>query len=103
MQRERPSEVALLLRLVRPIVVLVGVGSIVALALGIWLAEYVGYGIGGGWGGAAGVLMGGEAAGLQKPFGTHDFSPPTRERFFSGRSPASAGDPTAAPRDPVGG
>jgi uncharacterized membrane protein len=35
MQRERPSEIALLLRLVRPIVVLVGVGSIVALALGI--------------------------------------------------------------------
>jgi uncharacterized membrane protein len=49
MQRERPSEVALLLRLVRPMVVLVGVGSIVALALGIWLAEYVGYGLGEGW------------------------------------------------------
>jgi uncharacterized membrane protein len=56
MQRERPSEVALLLRLVRPIVVLVGVGSIVALALGIWLAEYVGYGIGQGWVIAAIVL-----------------------------------------------
>src|SRR4051812_49912428 len=56
MQRERPSEVALLLRLVRPIVVLVGVGSIVALGLGIWLAEYVGYGIGEGWVVAAIVL-----------------------------------------------
>jgi uncharacterized membrane protein len=56
MQRERPSEVALLLRLVRPIIVLVGVGSIVALALGIWLAEYVGYGIGEGWVIAAIVL-----------------------------------------------
>jgi uncharacterized membrane protein len=56
MQRERPSEVALLLRLVRPIVVLVGLGSIVALALGIWLAEYVGYGIGRGWVIAAIVL-----------------------------------------------
>jgi uncharacterized membrane protein len=56
MQRERPSEVALLLRLVRPIVVLVGVGSIVALALGIWLAEYVGYGLGEGWVIAAIVL-----------------------------------------------
>jgi uncharacterized membrane protein len=56
MQRERPSEVALLLRLVRPIVVLVGVGSIVALALGIWLAEYVGNGIGQGWVIAAIVL-----------------------------------------------
>jgi len=56
MRRERPSEVALLLRLVRPVVVLVGVGSIVALALGIWLAEYVGYGIGEGWVVAAIVL-----------------------------------------------
>jgi uncharacterized membrane protein len=56
MQRERPSEIALLLRLVRPIVVLVGVGSIVALGLGIWLAEYVGYGIGEGWVIAAIVL-----------------------------------------------
>jgi uncharacterized membrane protein len=49
MRRERPSEVALLLRLVRPIVAVVGVGSVVALGLGIWLAEYVGYGIGQGW------------------------------------------------------
>ena len=48
-QRERPSEVALLLRLVRPAVAIVGIGSLVALAVGIWLAEYVGYGLGKGW------------------------------------------------------
>jgi len=47
--RERPSEVALLLRLVRPAVAIVGIGSLVALGLGIWLAEYVGYGLGKGW------------------------------------------------------
>jgi uncharacterized membrane protein len=56
MRRERPSEIALLLRLVRPMVMLVGVGSLVALALGIWLAEYVGYGIGKSWVVAAIVL-----------------------------------------------
>jgi uncharacterized membrane protein len=49
MQRERPSEVALLLRLVRPVLAIVGVGSLVALGMGIWLADYVGYGIGKGW------------------------------------------------------
>ena len=56
MRRELPSEVALLLRLVRPVVFLVGVGSLVALGLGIWLAEYVGYGLGEGWVIAAIVL-----------------------------------------------
>jgi uncharacterized membrane protein len=56
MQRERPSEIALLLRLVRQAVVVVGVGSLVALGLGIWLAEYVGYGLGQGWVVAAIVL-----------------------------------------------
>jgi uncharacterized membrane protein len=56
MQRERPSEVALLLRLVRPIVGLIGLGSIVVLVVGIWLAHYVGYGIGQGWVIAAIVL-----------------------------------------------
>ena len=56
MRRELPSEVALLLRLTRPIVVLVGIGSIVALGLGIWLAEYVGYGVDQGWVIAAIVL-----------------------------------------------
>jgi uncharacterized membrane protein len=49
MQREKPSEVALLLRLVRPVVGVVGVGSLLSLGFGIWLAEYVGYGIGKGW------------------------------------------------------
>jgi uncharacterized membrane protein len=56
MQRERPSEIALLLRLVRPAVIIVGVGSLVALGLGIWLAEYVGYGLGRAWVVAAIVL-----------------------------------------------
>lgn len=69
MQRERPSEVALLLRLVRPVVVLVGVGSLVALGLGIWLAEYVGYGLGKGWIVAAIVLWAASAA-LAWPAGT---------------------------------
>jgi uncharacterized membrane protein len=39
MRRERPSEVALLLGLVRPMVLVVGIGSLGALALGIWLTQ----------------------------------------------------------------
>jgi len=69
MQRDRPSEVALLLRLVRPAVALVAVGSLVALGLGVWLAEYVGYGLGRGWIVAAIVLWVASAA-LGGPAGT---------------------------------
>jgi uncharacterized membrane protein len=69
MQRERPSDVALLLRLVRPAVIVVGIGSLVALGLGIWLAEYVGYGLGQGWVVAAIVLWAASGA-LAGPAGT---------------------------------
>jgi uncharacterized membrane protein len=69
MQRERPSEIALLLRLVRPAVIVVGVGAVVALGLGIWLAEYVGYGLGRGWVVAAIVLWAASGA-LAGPAGT---------------------------------
>ena len=69
MQRERPSEVALLLRLTRPAVVVVAFGSLVTLALGIWLADYVGYGLGRGWIVAAIVLWVVSAA-LGGPGGT---------------------------------
>jgi uncharacterized membrane protein len=69
MRRQVPSEVALLLRLVRPVIVLVGVGSLVALGLGIWLAEYVGYGLGEGWVIAAIVLWALSGA-LAGPAGT---------------------------------
>jgi len=39
MRRERPSEIALLLRLTRVGVVTVAVGALVTLALGIWLTD----------------------------------------------------------------
>jgi uncharacterized membrane protein len=69
MRREVPSEVALLLRLTRPVVVLVGIGSLVALGLGLWLAEYVGYGLDQGWVIAAIVLWAASGA-LAGPAGT---------------------------------
>lgn len=69
MHLERPSEIALLLRLVRPAVTVVGVGSVVALGLGIWLAEYVGYGLGRAWVVAAIVLWAASGA-LAGPAGT---------------------------------
>ena len=50
LQRNRPSEIATLLRVARRGVVLVGVGSLGALAFGLWLAGYVqGYGFGDTW------------------------------------------------------
>jgi uncharacterized membrane protein len=49
MRRDRPSEIALLLGLTRPAVVLVGIGSLVSLALGLWLADEAGYGMSDEW------------------------------------------------------
>ncbi len=39
MRRERPSEIAILFRLSRVAVVLVGIGAVAALAFGLWLAS----------------------------------------------------------------
>lgn len=49
MRRERPSEIALLLRTTRVGVALVGLGAFVVLAFGIWLADYLRYGVGDEW------------------------------------------------------
>ncbi len=50
MRRTRPSEVLLLLGLIRPAVVAIGIGAILTLGLGLWLAEdNAGTDIGDGW------------------------------------------------------
>jgi len=49
LQRERPSEIAILLRFARYGVALAGVGSLAALGFGIWLVSYIGYGFGQAW------------------------------------------------------
>lgn len=46
---ERPSESALLLRAVRPLVPLVGVGLVLTLAAGAWLADELGVPYDSGW------------------------------------------------------
>jgi uncharacterized membrane protein len=56
LRRERPSEIALLLRLARYTVVPVAFGSIVVLAFGLWLVHETGYGYGETWIVAALVL-----------------------------------------------
>jgi uncharacterized membrane protein len=56
MQRSRPSEIALLFRLTRAAVILVGVGSVGALVFGLWLTHYLGYSFGASWIVAAIVL-----------------------------------------------
>ncbi len=49
MRRQRPSEVALLLRLTRPAVLIVAIGTLAVLAFGIWLADERGYSLGDAW------------------------------------------------------
>jgi uncharacterized membrane protein len=49
LQRERPSEIATLLRLARHGVIFVGLGSLGALGFGLWLATYLRYSIGDTW------------------------------------------------------
>lgn len=49
MGRSRPSEIALLLRAVRPAVPLVAGGLVLAVAAGSWLADRLGYDLGGTW------------------------------------------------------
>jgi uncharacterized membrane protein len=46
---EKPSETAYLLRLIRLTLPFIGLGSIAALLLGIWLWHEAGYSIGAGW------------------------------------------------------
>ena len=48
-RRQRPSEVALLLRAVRPAVPLVGGGLLLAIAAGFWLADRLGIDLGATW------------------------------------------------------
>jgi uncharacterized membrane protein len=56
MRRTRPSEIALLLDLVRTMLPLIAVGSLAALVFGIWLTDEAGYDFGDGWIIAAFVL-----------------------------------------------
>jgi uncharacterized membrane protein len=49
LKRERPSEVALLFRLVRVAVIAIGAGMALTLALGLWLVHEAGYGWGETW------------------------------------------------------
>jgi uncharacterized membrane protein len=47
--KDRPSESALLLRAVRPLVPLVGLGLVLTVAAGAWLAHELGFPYGSGW------------------------------------------------------
>lgn len=49
LRRERPSEIALLMRAVRPAVPLIGLGLVLVLVFGFWLADRLGYDLSSGW------------------------------------------------------
>ena len=56
LRRSRPSEVALLLGLIRVAVVLISIGMLVTLGFGLWLVQDTAYRFGDGWIDAALVL-----------------------------------------------
>ena len=49
MRRQRPSEIALLLRAVRPVVPVVAGGLVLAIAAGFWLAQRLGFALSQTW------------------------------------------------------
>ena len=49
LQRERPSEIAVLFRLARVAVIAIGAGMVLTLGFGLWLVRQVGYGWGETW------------------------------------------------------
>jgi uncharacterized membrane protein len=58
MRRERPSDVALLMRAVRPAVPVIGAGLVLVLAFGFWLADRLGVDLGSTWLTATFALLG---------------------------------------------
>ncbi len=58
MRRQRPSEIALLLLTVRPVVPIVGIGLLMVVVFGIWLADRLRIGLGTGWLTATFFLLG---------------------------------------------
>jgi uncharacterized membrane protein len=47
--RERPSEIALLMRLTGAAAAAIGIGMLLTIAFGLWLVDVAGYGYGEGW------------------------------------------------------
>jgi uncharacterized membrane protein len=47
--RERPSEIALLMRLTGTAVAAIGIGMLLTIVFGLWLVDVAGYGFGDGW------------------------------------------------------
>jgi uncharacterized membrane protein len=58
MRAERPSEVALLLGAVRPLVPVIALGLVLVLVFGLWLADRLGIALGSTWLTATFVLLG---------------------------------------------
>lgn len=58
MRRETPSEIALLLRAVRPVVPIVSLGLLTVVVFGIWLTDRLGIGLGTSWISATFALLG---------------------------------------------
>ena len=99
LRRDDPREVAVLLRAVRPVVPIVGVGLTAAVGFGAWLAHRLGFDYGSAWLSATYALLGwmvfaGSVAGRQD----------RRTRELAERLAGDGGDPAvleARLRDPL--
>src|SRR5207248_5499997 len=101
MIRERPSEIALLLRLIRVSLVPIGIGSVLTLVLGLWLVHNAGYSYGAFWIWAAVVLWVVSAA-LGQRGGEHQEKARKMAEGLAAEGDASSDDLRALLRDRVG-
>ena len=100
LRRNRPSEIALLLRLIAQTTIGFVVGLLLLLVFGLWLVHYVGYGYGDGWIVAALVLFV-----LSNVFGAVGGARAKPARELAERLAAEGDEPsaelTARLRDPI--
>jgi uncharacterized membrane protein len=99
---ERPSEVALLLRLISRVAVpAIGIGSVVSLIFGIWLVHHAGYSYGTFWVWAA-IVLWAVAAALGGRGGRYQSKAGTEAARLAGEGDTMTPELRTLVRDPVG-
>lgn len=99
---ERPSEVALLLRLIQRVALpAIGIGSITTLVLGLWLVHNAGYSYGTFWVWSA-IVLWAVAGALGGRSGRYQGRAASEARRLAGAGDAMTSELRALVRDPVG-
>jgi uncharacterized membrane protein len=98
--RQRPSEVAALMRMTRVVVPVIGLGSVMTLIFGLWLVHDVGYGYGDGWIVAA-LILWAIAAALGGAGGKRERETRVLAEQLAAEGDAPSADLRARMRDPA--